>query len=158
MDPKVMTKQEMNEDIDNRKVMVLTVDVVNPDLDRRAKHDWRKLPIWKKGTEFSVETFDVGQRYGDGPSGIMATTIALAQRPFGHVITDHKEGTQFGLLLPHLEEATKTVNTILMASGESHGTTICTSLFKWMVKEGRMTIEEFEAVYREFLLRSLDDE
>lgn len=38
----------------------LSRDVQNPHPDRRTRHDWRKAPIWKAGTEFVIRTCSYG--------------------------------------------------------------------------------------------------
>jgi len=45
----------------NQVTLALTEDVKNPSPDRRVKRDWRKVPIWTKGTRFIVttETFEL---------------------------------------------------------------------------------------------------
>tara|TARA_Y100000310_G_scaffold314580_1_gene364095 strand:- start:292 stop:714 length:423 start_codon:yes stop_codon:yes gene_type:complete len=128
------------------KVMVLTEDVENPTRDKRKKTDWRHNAVWKKGTRFAVDTFDPGERFGDGSTGIKATTIALARRPYG-VSVSNRRGHEYELLIVKLAETEKTIENILVEKGESAHTTICRSILQWMLDSGQMTAEEFENLY-----------
>lgn len=39
---------------------VLREDVTNPAADKRERHDWRKVPLWKAGMRFVLQTVDLG--------------------------------------------------------------------------------------------------
>jgi hypothetical protein len=151
-----MTRQELKEEIAGRKIMVLTEDVMNPTPDRRTRHDWTKRPMWKAGTKFAVETFDVGRRYGDGPNGKMAIKIAMAAKPFGQSVNENDSA--FDLILDKLEEAPKTVKIVLAAAGERCQSDVCTSIFEWLVEKGEVTVSQFETWVEEYLASNLDDE
>jgi hypothetical protein len=136
----------------------LSVDVDNPDYDLRAKYNWLKFPSWKKGKRFLVETFDVGKKFGDAPSGVLGTMVVLASSPYGDYMTSRDP--RFEGLVASLEPCEKTVDTIMSEGGESRYSAppVCLSMFKWMVQEGRMTVDEFEALYKEYSTHNLTRE
>lgn len=45
-------------DIKEGAVFKLRTDVVNPEGDRRTKHDPETLPVWKEGTVFLIKYFN----------------------------------------------------------------------------------------------------
>ena len=130
----------------DKKTMRLTEDVVNPKPDRRARHNWRLRAVWKKGLKLIVETFDSGERYGDGPSGRMVTTLTPMSRPFGDALNNYREKESFYLIMAKLEPVKKTVAVVLAEHDHNTHSSVCTDIFKWMIETGKMTIDEFEAM------------
>jgi len=131
------------------EVKVLTEDVTNLHGDQRCKHEWTRIPVWKKGTRFMLETFDVGLKYGikdaEGKVGRSLRKIGLH---WGTDIpeTDHNRW-MFDLLMPKLADVPETVESVM----EVHGLDTRDHLFqvrfiKFLISRGKMTLPEFRAL------------
>lgn len=134
------------------EVKVLTEDVTNPHGDQRCKHDWNRLPVWKMGTRFMLQTFDLGLKYGikdaEGKQGRSLRKIGLH---WGMEVPDTENYRWlFDLLMPRLADVPETVESVM----EMHGLDTRDHLFqvrfiKFLISRGKFTLGEFRALVAE---------
>jgi len=135
-----------------KKIIVLTRDVENPEPDGRVRHNWTLIKTWKKGTRLVVDTFDVGIRYGlkDEPSGVEATEVYLASRPYGRSLTDRHSADRIQLILDNSVEEERSVRSVLSLRDYRRDSRIGTAMFERLVERGVMTVDEFESHLDEY--------
>lgn len=131
----------------------LARDVKNPRADRRATRDWRKLPVWDKGTQFVVkEQRRMGDRHlAEVTAGLDPETVARLQANDRYTVVElagnrwpiiHRVGpgdeTQYAALAAALVPSEESVIQFMTRIDCTNGFVV------WLVEHGHVLREDLE--------------
>lgn len=115
---------------------VLSQDVVNPTPDRRVKHDWRSLPVWKAGTVFAVGKF------------ALTDSLEMYEQDAYHYRCFRDHAPEFGLLAPHLVPMNEAPSDYLKRSNWG---TAAIDVLDRLAARGDITLEQVKTALQEWL-------
>lgn len=124
-------------------VFVLTIDVANPESDRRQKYDWRVFPVIRAGTRFHAVQ---DSNYGRAPDSPITRFTAL-QRVQAHaslyrITAGHP---LWDKIVPNLERIERTLDDVLTDNRWPDAQAI----LKHLIETGKMTLDRVVEVMTE---------